>query len=438
MACLLLIDDEEGITLSLKTFFEKQGYDFLNAFSGGEGLKLALRELPDIVLLDLHLPDMHGMTTLKELKAAQPDVVVVVMTGYSEIRDAVEAIKLGAEHYFQKPVDLDELSVIVGRAVHVAQLRREARIRKTPFPIIGRSRQTQGLMHIVSLMAENPSTTVLIEGESGTGKELVARNIHLLGSRADKPFVDINCASIPESVFESELCGYEAGAFTDAKATKKGLFEIADGGTVFLDEIAETPLSLQPKLLRLIETKTFRRVGGTRDIKVDARMIAATNKDLADFVRRGLFREDLYYRLNVMPVKVPPLRERRDDIPALVEFFLAENARSMNERMKSIDREALAALCSYAWPGNIRELRNVLERATILCNGQIITGHNLNLSSGSSEDPLRMLKLSDVEYAHIKKVLASVGSNRTRAARLLGISRSTLTEKIKLYGVSTD
>jgi DNA-binding NtrC family response regulator len=434
MACLLLIDDEETITLSLRTFFEKKGYDFINTYSGKEGLATALKELPDIVLLDLHLPDMHGMTILREIKAVQPDMVVIIMTGFGEIREAVDAIKLGAEHYFQKPIDLDELTVVVERNLGIRQLKREVLLsKKTPYPIIGRSRQVQGLIHLINLMAENSSTTVLIEGETGTGKELVARNIHLLSGRADKPFVDINCASIPEHIFESELCGYEAGAFTDAKTTKKGLLEIADGGSLFLDEIGEMPQQLQAKLLRVIETKTFRRVGGTRDIRVDVRIIAATNKDLGECAKEGSFREDLYYRINVMPIKIPPLRERAEDIPMLAEFFLFDTAGNMSRKISSIDKEALKSLCSYSWPGNIRELRNVLERAIILCQGQVITTGSLTLPAAAPEETPELLTLSEVERIHIRNVLASSGNNRTKAAKVLGISRSTLNEKIKTY-----
>jgi two-component system response regulator AtoC len=439
MACLLLIDDEESITLSLKTLFEKKGYTFINSYTGKEGVSTALRELPDIVLLDLHLPDKDGMAILKELKAAQPDMVVIIMTGYGEIKQAVEAIKLGAEHYFQKPVDLDELSVIVERNLDIRQLKQEVSLsKKSPYLIIGRSREIQGLTHLINLMAENPSTTVLIEGETGTGKELVARNIHLLSKRADKPFVDINCASIPEHIFESELFGYEAGAFTDAKNTKKGLFEIADGGTLFLDEVAEMPLPLQGKLLRVIEAKVLRRVGGTRDLKIDVRIIAATNKDLGECVRNGSFREDLYYRLNVVPIRISPLRERVEDIPLLADFFIAESARNMKKTKKSFDEGALSSLCSYGWPGNIRELRNVLERAMILCQGQIITAHNLTLSPGQPEKDCTSLKLEDMERTHIKSVLESAGNNRTKAAQLLGISRSTLNDKLKKYAIPLD
>lgn len=433
MPCLLLIEDEESITLSLKTLFEKKGYDFINSYSGREGLDIALKELPAVVLLDLHLPDMHGMTILREVKAVHPDMVVIIMTGYGEIREAVEAIKLGAEHYFQKPVDLDELSIIVERNLNMHQLRQEATYKRSPYPIIGKSKHVQGLVHIISLMAQNPLTTVLIEGETGTGKELVARNIHVLSKRAEKPFIDINCASIPDAIFESELCGYEAGAFTDARTTKKGLLEVADGGTLFLDEIAEMPPSLQPKLLRVIETKTFRRVGGTRDIRIDVRVVAATNKNLSECIKAGAFREDLYYRLNVVPVKMPSLRERAEDIPLLAEFFIAESAGNMKKEIKTFDSEALAALIAYSWPGNIRELRNVVERAMILCQGQTITSSFLTLPADSPGEQTTALALKDAERLHIRKVLEFAGNNRTKAAQLLGISRSTLNEKIKTY-----
>lgn len=435
MSSLLLIDDEEGISLVLKEFFDRKGYDFLYASTGIEGLKIAFRELPDVILLDLNLPDMKGMSILKEIKSIHNDIAVIVLTGYGGLEDAIKAIKLGAEHYFQKPVDLEELAIIVDRCLNTRRLRQEVLSNKSPIPLIGRSRHIQGLFHIINLMAENPSTTVLISGETGTGKEVVARNIHLLSKRSDKPFVDINCASIPENIFESELFGHEAGAFTDAKTSTKGLFEIADGGTVFLDEVSEMPLFLQSKLLRFLETKTFRRIGGTRDIKVDVRIIAATNRDLEKNVREGLFRDDLYYRLNVMPIKIPPLRERPEDIPFLAEFFLNEVVKHLNKRSLSFEKEALDTLIGYSWPGNIRELKNVIERAAILCQGQVITRENLLLERVRKEEDSTLLTLQDVEKLHIKKVLEYTGNNRTKTAQILGISRSTLNEKIKNYNL---
>jgi DNA-binding NtrC family response regulator len=437
MPSILLIDDEETITLSLRALFEDKGYNFINSYTGGGGLGVALRELPDIVLLDLYLPDIHGLEVLKKLKSAQSDIAVIVMTGHAEIKDAVNAIKLGAQHYFQKPVDLDELSIMVEKNLSFVKLRQEAALcRESPYPIVGKSADAQKLMRIISLMADNPSTTILIEGETGTGKELVARNIHSLSARRENPFVDINCASIPENIFESELFGYEAGAFTDAKSTKRGLLEIADGGTLFLDEVAEMPLPSQAKLLRVIETKTFRRVGGTREIKVDIRVIAATNKIILKSLKDGTFREDLYYRLSVMPLALPPLRERSEDIPMLANFFISEISRSMNKPPKELAEDALSALCAYPWPGNIRELKNVIERALLLCPGNAIAPHDLTLSNiHLKENPSAPLTIEEVEKEHIRKILSSVEGNRTKAARILGISRSTLGEKIKKYNL---
>ncbi len=431
MASILLIEDEEGITTTLKVFFEGKGYDFINAFTAREGLDRALRDLPDLIILDMRLPDQHGLEVLKEVKNRHPEIAVVVLTGYGEIGEAVEAIKLGAEHYLQKPVDLEELLTIVERALDTGKLRQRQLLQQTEYPIIGRSRHIQGLIHMIHLLANNPNTTVLIEGETGTGKELVARNIHLLSSRKNRPFVDVNCAAIPETIFEAELFGYDAGAFTDAKTTKKGLFEIAEGGTLFLDEVSELPLTVQAKLLRVLETRMFRRVGGTRDIRVDVRVIAATNRDLSECVRSGSFREDLYYRLNVMPLRIPPLRERPEDIPMLVEYFLEQLSKSMNKALKPVDSRTMDTLISYPWPGNVRELRNVLERAAILSQDGILRIPELT-GSIYREEPL---SLREMEKEHIKRVLEFTGNNRSKAARILGISRSTLNEKIKQYSL---
>src|SRR5512135_233579 len=293
---LLIIEDDETICLGLKVFFEGRGYGVVTSPAGQEGLSLALKEVPDIVLLDLRLPDIYGIEVLKAIKKDYPEISVIVMTGYGEIEEAVRAMKLGAEYYFQKPIDLEEIAVIVEKSLGIKQIRQEAVLRKgSPYPIVGRSMQTQGLIHMINLLASNPLTTVLVQGETGTGKELVARNIHALSKRADKPFIDINCAAIPANIVESELFGYESGAFTDAKKTKKGLIELADGGTLFLDEIGDMPQSAQAKILRVLENKTLKRLGGTRDIIVDVRIIAATNKDLENLVKVGTFREDLYY-----------------------------------------------------------------------------------------------------------------------------------------------
>ena len=434
---ILIIDDDSTIQTALKLFFEKKNYEVLCADTGAEGLDIAVKNLPDIVLLDLRLPDIYGLELLRKIKSDRPDSIVYIMTACGEVKDVISAVNLGAENYFQKPVDLEELGAIIDRSSEKIKLRQDLMLcKRGPYPIIGRSRAVQGLIHIINLMAENHSTTLLIQGETGTGKELVARNIHSLSKRGENPFVDINCAAIPDNMLESEIFGYEAGAFTDARSAKKGLLEIADKGTLFLDEIGEMPFSVQAKLLRVIETKTFRRLGGTRDIKVDIRVIAATNKNLASAVCNNSFREDLYYRLNVMPIAIPPLRERIDDIPLLAEFFIAEIAGNMKKQIKSLDREAIEVLCAYKWPGNIRELRNILERAMILCRRETLTVQNLTLPADSPEESADALTLKDVEVRHIRATLSSVAGNRTKAANILGIARSTLNEKIKAYNIS--
>ncbi len=433
---LLIIDDDETICLSLKIFFEGRGYGVATSPAGQEGLALALKEIPDIVLLDLRLPDIYGIEVLKAIKKDYPEISVIVMTGYGEIEEAVRAMKLGAEYYFQKPIDLEEMSVIVEKSLGIKQIRQEAVLHKeSSYPIVGRSMQTQGLIHMVNLLAANPLTTVLVQGETGTGKELVARNIHALSSRADKPFIDINCAAIPANIVESELFGYEAGAFTDAKKTKKGLFELADGGTLFLDEIGDMPQSAQAKILRVLENKSLKRIGGTRDITVDVRVIAATNRDLERLVKEGTFREDLYYRLNVIPLLITPLRGRPEDIPLIAGFLLEEIKKAM-ARMEIgvLTADALELLCSYSWPGNVRELRNVIERAAILCRGGNITGSHLALP-GERVSQKSPLTLSEVEKVHIESVLKMTDGNRTKAAQVLGVARSTLNEKLKLYSL---
>lgn len=431
---LVIVEDDETIALSLRFFFEKKGYEIIHAPTGEEGLEIALREVPDAVLLDIRLPDIHGIEILKEIKKNYPEISVIMMTGYGEIEEAVEAMKCGAEYYFKKPVDLDELAIVVEKGLAIKQIRQEAVLnRESPYPIVGRSKHIQGLTHMINLLASNPSTTVLIQGETGTGKELVARNIHALSGRREKPFVDVNCAAIPENIVESELFGYESGAFTDAKKTKKGLFELADEGTLFLDEIGDMPLNTQSKILRVLENRTIKRLGGTRDISVNVRIIAATNKSLEDLIRSGSFREDLYYRLNVMPLVISPLRERPEDILPISDFLLGEIKRTLNKKeLRGFTDDAISVLHSYNWPGNTRELRNVIERAAILCQKGDISPRYLILPDRPSPQQTHMT-LEEVERAHIKKVLQVTEGNRTRAAQLLGIARSTLNQKLKIY-----
>ncbi len=432
---LLVVEDDETIAFSLRTFFSRQGYTVVHASDGKTGIDLALKELPDAVLLDMRLPDISGFEVLSEIKRVHPEISVIVMTGYGEIDDAVNAMKSGAEYYFQKPIDLDKLQIIVEKSLGIRQIREEVRLHKNGnYPIVGRSRHIQGLIQVVGLLAANPSTTVLIMGETGTGKEVIARNIHALSSRAGKPFLDINCAAIPEHILESELFGYEAGAFTDAKKTKKGLIELAEGGTMFLDEIGDMPVSSQAKMLRVIDTRTLKRLGGTRDISIDVRIIAATNKNLEEAVKHGHFREDLYYRLNVMPVTILPLRERAEDIPLLAEFLLKETMKTMGKkRIHGFEPGVFELLSSYDWPGNVRELRNVIERAAILCNNSRISAGDLTLPQRPASDA--PLALKEMEKTHIRKVLDYTGGNVSRAAQILGIARSTLNEKIKMLSI---
>ncbi len=431
---ILIIEDDETISLSLRTFFKGRGCGVITAVNGDDGLALALRELPDIVILDLRLPDCHGFEVLQGIKKDYPEISVIVMTGYGEISDAVKAMKLGAEYYFQKPIDLEELAVIVEKGVGLRRMRQGVGLlRGSPYPLVGRSPHIQGLIHMISLLASNASTTVLIRGDTGTGKEIVARNIHVLSVRRDKPFVEINCAAIPEQILESELFGYEVGAFTDAKKTKKGLVELADGGTLFLDEIGDMPPGAQAKVLRVLESRTLKRLGGTRDIPVDVRVIAATNRDLGELIRQGIFREDLYYRLNVMPLSLLPLRERPEDIPLIAGHYLEEMKKAMGKKQVSgFSLEAADALNSYAWPGNVRELRNVIERSLILCQEETIGLAHLHLPV-VAELKREALSLGEVEEAHIRRVLDLAGGNRTKAAQMLGLARSTLNEKLKQY-----
>ena len=435
---LLIIEDDSTIALSLEVFFKSKGYSVVLAENAQNGLDIALKQIPDTVILDLRLPDRYGIEVLQEIKEYYPEISVIIMTGHGELKEAVEAMRNGAEYYFQKPIDLDELAVIVEKSIGIKQIKQEAKLNRIEhFPIIGRSKQTQGLHHMINLLAANALTTVLIQGETGTGKELVARNIHALSNRHDKPFVDINCAAIPDNIVESELFGYEAGAFTDAKKTKKGLLELAEGGTLFLDEIGDTALQIQAKILRALENRSIKRLGGTRDIAVDVRIIAATNKNLQNLVKDGMFREDLYYRLNVMPLTVAPLRQRAEDIPLIADFLLNSIKTAVGKKhLGHFTDKVINALCSYAWPGNVRELRNVIERAVLLCEHGNITEKHLGLSERQETGNEKMFTLSSMERSHIEHILQLTDGNRTKAARVLGIARSTLNAKIKQLGLN--
>jgi len=442
-AKVLVVDDEQMIRWSIEQTLSAAGRDVAVAATAVEGMALFRQYLPEVVFLDMRLPDGDGLSLLKKMKEENgQESAVIVMTAFGEIRTAVEAMRLGAYDYLKKPFDFDELEVIVDRALETTHLRREVselrqERRKTygVENIVGQSEKIRQVLELLEKIVESDATTVLIQGENGTGKDLFARAIHYRGKRADAAFLDISCTAMPETLFESELFGYEKGAFTDARATKKGLLELADGGTLFLDEIGDMPLISQAKLLKFIESRQFKRLGGTVDHRVDLRVIAATNRNLEEAVREGRFREDLYYRLRVIPIVLPPLRELRDDIPLLLEHYLAKYNAEFRKDFRRVSDDALQLLMSYSWPGNVRELKNLLERIMILEKGDTILPEHLppeiTRPHTSSQPPQYRLPpsgicLEEVEKAFVRQALDLAGGNQTRAAQLLGISRDAL------------
>ncbi|MBI4756821.1 MAG: sigma-54-dependent Fis family transcriptional regulator [Betaproteobacteria bacterium] len=444
---ILVVEDDTTIRVTLKDVLERQGYQVDLAEDGGGGLEFSRRRNYELTLLDLHLPDMHGLEVLRSLRDADPEALVVVMTAFPEVRTAIDCVKAGAYDYLNKPFELDDLKEIVRRALETRSLRLEVeRLRISAAQpaalegMIGASPAFLKLVEITRRLAAAPRVPVLIRGESGTGKERVAQAIHSLSPRAGGPWVTLDCSALAEGLLESEMFGHERGAFTDAKAAKRGLLELADGGTLFLDEIGDLALTLQPKLLRAIETQTFRRVGGQKELQVDVRFVAATNRDLAAMVKAGSFREDLYYRLNVGSIEMPPLRERAEDIAPLGRRFLDEAARMMGMPAPALDPQAGALMRQYAWPGNVRELRNVMERALILCGGDTIAALHLPkeiTAAGRAAAPAgddETSSLAEVEKRHIRRVLTACRGNKTQAAKVLGITRLTLRTKIAEYG----
>jgi two-component system response regulator AtoC len=450
MPSILIIDDDRAIIELLVHFYSSKGWAAAGAERGEPGRELAEKFSPDIILLDVKLPDMDGIEVLKKLKGQGSTAAVVIMTGAGSIPNAVEAIKLGAEQYLTKPLVLLELDRLVERIVETRKLRIENRYyrHRMDHPIAGSSMEIQKLHHLIDLMAENADTTALLLGESGTGKELVAREIHRRSARGERPFLDINCAVLSETLLESQMFGHERGAFTDARELKRGLFEVADGGTILLDEIGEMPLAVQPKLLRVLESRSFRRVGGTRDIPVNVRIIAATNRNLEKAVAEGRFREDLYYRLHVFPIQIPPLRQRPADIPALTAYFLGLFNATLKKAITGVTPRAMELMGTYTWPGNVRELKNIMERAMVLSKDGVIDVDILpreivgreydgrETMPGGPGDGSPGKTLDDLEREHILNVLRAEGNNRTTAARVLGISRSTLQDKLRKYGMT--
>lgn len=459
MASILVVDDQDSIRHFLSKALEEIGHDVKTASTGEEALNIFDSEPIDAVIVDLKLPGMSGMDVLERIKQVSKETIVIMITAYGEISSAVKAMKKGAFDYITKPLDIDHLILTLDRALEskklwleIAHWRRKQLLKFDFDFVVGRSPAMQQLIKVVESLARSNTTTVLIEGESGTGKELIANMIHKLSPRQNEPFMEINCASLPEQLLESELFGHEKGAFTDAKFQKRGLFELADGGTVFLDEVGEMSMTIQVKLLRVIERMTFKRVGGIHDIKVNLRIISATNRDLAEAVREGRFREDLYYRLKVVPLRVPPLRERREDIELLAKHFLNQFNAAFSKNFLGISERALREMEKYDWPGNVRELKNVMERAVLLFDGDMIEPEHLSLGEPDSlnrNNPLALVEqvirsgipengidfdsiICDIERELIEQALRQANYNQSLAARLLGIKRDKLRYKMKV------
>ncbi|MBI2931734.1 MAG: sigma-54-dependent Fis family transcriptional regulator [Planctomycetes bacterium] len=448
---VLVVDDEKLIRWSLKERLTREGYAVTEAEDGRTATAALENGVPDLVLLDLRLPDTDGLSLLRAMQQRAPELPVILITAYSSVDTAVEAMKLGAYDYVAKPFNMDELAITVKRALETSTLRREVsdhvREQKARFgvhAIIGRSRAMQEIVAVLRRISQSEATTVLVRGESGTGKDLIAKALHYESSRAHKPFMNITCTALPDTLLESELFGHEKGAFTDAKNQKKGLFELAHEGTAFLDEIGDMSPSLQAKLLRALEEKAFRRIGGTQDIRVDVRVIAATNRDLEKLIQEKKFREDLYYRLNVITIDMPPLRQRREDIALLVRHFVSHFASEFRKGALDVAPEALDRLQAYDWPGNVRELRNVIERAVLLGAGSTIRVEDLVLGRGPApQDPghrLLMLPPEGLDFESLEKdlvvqALERTRGNRTKAGELLRMTRDQIHYRIEKFGL---
>jgi two-component system, NtrC family, response regulator AtoC len=443
---ILVVDDEQLIRWSLTDRLKTEGYNVIEAVTAADALAKS-GDGVDLVLLDYRLPDDDGLSVLKKIKERTPDTLVILLTAHSSIDMAVEAMKQGAYHYLNKPFNLDEIGLLVEKALETTRLRREVHDLRAshaqPYSfdaIVGESPALMAVKALISKVASSPASTVLLTGESGTGKDLAAKVIHYNSSRASKPFMNITCSALPESLLESELFGHERGAFTGADRQKRGLFEMADGGTVFLDEIGEMVPALQAKLLRFLEEKMFKRVGGASDIQVDVRVISSTNRNLWEEVRQGKFREDLFYRLNVLPITLPPLRERADDVARLVAFYIAAYNIEFKKHIRGVAPEAIQQLQRHQWPGNVRELRNVVERAMLLAEDETLTADDL---SGTASGPVRIgdrvelpasgINLDQLERSLLVQALKRTGWNQTHAAELLGLNRDQIRYRIEKF-----
>jgi len=449
---ILIVDDEEYIRHSLTGVLNDEGYKVSQAETGEDAIKICSEEEPDLVLLDIWMPGMDGIDTLKYLKNSFPNINIIMITGHGTIETAVKAIKMGAYDFIEKPLDLHKVLLTINNALKYKKLEQENRILKNKiskrYELTGKSKAIIELKKQIERAAPT-NAWILITGENGTGKELVARAIYLKSKRADKPFVEVNCAAIPEELIESELFGHEKGAFTGATSMKRGKFDLANGGTLFLDEIGDMSLKTQAKILRLLEEQKFERVGGIKTISVDVRVIAATNKNLLKEIEKGNFREDLYYRLNVIPFHVPSLRERKEDIPLLVDYFLKFFAKENNQKLKKVTPEVLELFMEYNWPGNVRELKNTIERLVIMTPSETITKEDVNFLVKKEEVDIAAnslyLKTNSLKEATevfqkflIEKKLKENNFNITLTAKELGTTRINLHRKIKELNIMVD
>ncbi|TVQ79053.1 MAG: sigma-54-dependent Fis family transcriptional regulator [Bradymonadales bacterium] len=448
---VLIVDDEGGMRHMLQVLLEREGYEIDSAEDGKQGLEKIQGNEYDLVLCDIRMPQMDGLAFLEKAKSVRSNLPVIMMSAFGNVDTAIEAMKMGAYDYVSKPFKADEILLRLQRLtaqeslMHENQSLKKVLSRETSFNnIIARSPRMIEIFDTIRKIADY-KTTVLVTGESGSGKELIARAIHFNSPRANKPFVAINCSAIPETLLESELFGYVKGSFTGANKDKKGLFEEAHGGTLFLDEVGDLPVPLQVKLLRAIQEEEVRRVGASQNIKIDVRLITATLKDLSEEIKKGTFREDLYYRLNVLPIHIPPLRERKEDIPLLVEHFLDKFRKEMDKEIEGIDPNCLEALTDYSWPGNVRELENTIERAMVMEVGHrlslehlpdVVRNQEINPAIKAAASELSIKKMMSImEQELIKKALEKTNGNRTWAAKLLEISHRALLYKIKRYGL---